>query len=112
MIKCLGYILYSSAAHATVRVFMSWIPSPQPLLHPQSSQYWALTASQSLSGCTHRQNTNQLRKLNALHPLGVHTFFLSRLLFGQTGSHKFAVSRRKPRYIDNRAETTEGSSSS
>lgn len=49
MIKCHGYILYSSAAHATVRRSMSRIPSPQPLLHPQSSQYWALTTSHSLS---------------------------------------------------------------
>lgn len=47
MIKCLGYILYGSAAHATGRVFMSMSSSPQPLLHPQSSQYWALTTSHS-----------------------------------------------------------------
>lgn len=73
--KCPGYIPYSSAAHATVRAFMSWIPSPQPLLHPQSSQYRALAASQSLSGCKHRQNTNQLRKLKALCPLSVSTPF-------------------------------------
>lgn len=34
-------------------MLVSWIPSPQPLLHPKRSQYWALAASHSLPGYTH-----------------------------------------------------------
>lgn len=64
MIKCLGYILYGSAAHATGSVHVHELITPASIT--SSEQSILGSDHQSLSGCTHRQNTNQLGKLRAL----------------------------------------------
>lgn len=94
MMKCPSYITYSTGAHATVRGLMSWIPSPKPLLHPQSSQYWVLIGSQSLSVCVHRQNTNQPGKLKALYQICDHIFSKKAAVWTTLFPHIYCVIKK------------------